>query len=131
MILFALLACTTNQPPKFLTVNGVKVKYIFDTPILLDGPYPETSLGETLQLDIGLRDREGDKVRLWWSNAPPGFVGDPESTTATWTVPEDFWAGAVNLTVVAEDDHNPPAAEAFVFTVTVWGVDTGFDTALF
>lgn len=125
MILLALLACTTNQPPKFLTVNGVEVKYIFDTPLLLDGPSPTTSLGDTLTLEVGLRDREGDAVRLWWSNAPPGFVADPDSTTATWTVPEDYWSGFAQLTVVAEDDHDPPAAEAFVFAVNVLGVDTG------
>lgn len=124
MILWALLACTTNQPPKFLTVNGVEVKYIFDTPLLLNGPNPSTAVGDTLSLVIELRDREGDQVRLWWSDAPPGFEADPDSTFATWTVPEDYWAGFAQLTVVAEDDHDPPAAEAFVFAVEVMGVDT-------
>ncbi len=103
-------ACSrSNRAPLFMTFMGEPV-----VQELFDDPYVDRgftfSPGETVDIDIEVRDPEGQDVELWFPQAPPGLSFEPEARKGTWNVPEDFPAAWWTLVIIAQDSGDPSGA---------------------
>ena len=113
-----------NQPPRFLTFNGVEVEkefwgewWVWDIRFAF---WP----GETIPFEVEVSDPEGQEVLLWWPKAPPGFSFPPDARSGTWEVPADFPAVFWPFTVIAQDDGEEPEASVLRVDFTA-GPDSG------
>jgi hypothetical protein len=107
-----------NEPPRLLSANGVDVPRFRDFVSL-----PDALDGDTLELTLEVEDPERDKVRIWFPYVEGDFEFDPDGTTGTFHVPG--WATSYQLTVILEDDHDPPARAGWNLEIGLPYVDTG------
>ncbi len=108
-----LLACTgANEPPRFESYNGLKVKYLFGF------AYPDGELGEELIVSAGERfdisidvsDADGDEIELLFPQAPLGWSFEANSRKGYWMVPETYWSDHITLQVLAVDENGGASA---------------------
>lgn len=106
-----------NEPPELISVNGLAVE---DEQVTLGAVDP----GGEVPLSLVVDDPEGDGVRIWFPLSLGEVDFDPDARDGVWTVPLQA-EGALGLSVVLEDDRDPPARSAW----TLWfqgPSDSGF-----
>lgn len=107
MILLSLLSCFGNDEPKFETYNGQKIKYLLGFAYvgsLADQEFVVRA-GETLEMDFGIRDPNGDDFEMWFPYAPEGLDFPKNETKGTWTVPTSYHQEFATFQVLAVDEH--------------------------
>ena len=107
MILLSLLSCFGNDEPKFETYNGQKIKYLLGFAYvgsLADQEFVVRA-GETLEMDFGIRDPNGDDFEMWFPYAPEGLDFPRNETKGAWTVPTSYHQEFVTFQVLAVDEH--------------------------
>lgn len=131
MLIF-LMACNLsgNNPPRFQSLNGREVKYLFGFAYLSN---PEeiltASAGETITIEIEVTDSNGDDIELLFPKAPAGWEFDSSERSGVWHVPEDPLSYYYSLQALAIDEHG--ASDILYFDYGIGGFwDTGlWDTA--
>jgi hypothetical protein len=107
MMLFTLLSCLGNDEPKFETYNGQEIKYLFGFAYvgsLVDQEFVAKA-GETLDIEFGIRDPNGDDFEMWFPSAPAGLNFLKDDTKGTWTVPTNYHQEFATFQVLAVDEH--------------------------
>ena len=124
--LLFLFACNigSNNPPRFQTVNGEKVRYLLGIAFI----NPETMFiatpGETQTIDIEVTDSNNDEVELLFPAAPEGWEFDSSSRSGVWHVPEEPLNYFYNIQALAIDERG--ASDVVWFGYGIQGLwDTG------
>lgn len=107
LALLAMVGCgpglLQNSAPRLTAVNGVEVT-------LLGGvPSGDARLryvpGEIFEVDLDVRDREGNEIAIWWPESPRGWRFPSDDTVGEWEVPPEEEILDWQFIVVLEDDH--------------------------
>lgn len=93
-----------NEAPELVSFNGVERW----TEELVVREVPPA--GEDWEIWLEVDDPEGDAVRVWFPYSAGWVEFDPDAREGVWHVPD---GGAAALTVLLEDDRDPPARRAW------------------
>jgi len=107
MIPLILLACQAgdNLPPRFETVNGEEIRYLFGFPISRVFEDFVAEAGDIVELDIGVKDPNYDDISLLFPSAPPGLDFDSHERSGTIEITADYPLPFVELYVMALDER--------------------------
>ena len=132
--LLALMACNLsgNNPPRFQSINGREVKYLFGFAYLANPEEIFTAeAGESVTIDIEVTDINGDDIELLFPRAPAGWEFDSSASSGVWNVPEEPLGYYYSLQALAIDEHG--ASDILHFDYGIAGFwdsgqwDTAFD----
>ena len=124
--LLFLFACNigSNNPPRFQTVNGRKVKYLLGFAYLGQDDIFTATPGETQTIDIEVTDINGDEVELLFPAAPQGWEFASSSRSGIWNVPEEPINYFYSIQALAVDERG--ASDVVYFNYMIDGFwDTG------
>ena len=120
------LACNIsgNNPPRFQSLNGKEVKYLFGFAYLANPEEIFTALpGESVPIDIEVSDINGDSIELLFPKSPAGWEFDSSEKSGVWHVPENPIGYYYSLQALAIDEHG--ASDILFFN---YGIGTAWDT---
>lgn len=116
-------SCLGNDEPKFETYNGQPIKYLFGFAYvgsLMDQEFV-VEAGETLDMEFGIRDPNGDSFEMWFPAAPEGLDFLKDETKGTWTVPQVYHQEFATFQVLAVDERG--AAGSLFLNYYINGVE--------
>ena len=109
-----------NEPPRLLSVND----RTYEPRGTLLERLPPYEDGEAYPLDLEVTDPEGDRVQIWFPEAP-GFVDfPPDGRSGLLWVPEGT-IGTLTVWVVLEDPDDPEVQA--VFDIRLAGVPPNWE----
>jgi hypothetical protein len=114
-----------NLPPRFERINGEEVKYLLGAPYSVFFEEYSAKRGDVIELEIEVRDPNGDDVQLLFPNSPPGLDFKPDERTGTLSISEDPTAGGVSLSVLAVDERGASSWISLSFYIDDFKEDTG------
>ncbi len=120
-----------NEDPTILTINGETINSIAGFRYLREPLF--TEVGETLEIELTVRDPDNDPTFVWWAESPPGWDFPPDQHKGTWTVPENYWVEFLELYPLVTDDRDPAGTDMVWMVIYVEGAvvpvdDTGWET---
>lgn len=128
LLALTLLSCDVrpNDPPRFQSFNGQDIRYILGFATFRDLELVlQTKVGASVDMEVEIRDPNGDELQMLFPLAPPGMDWEADSLSGTWNVPEDYWQPFTQIQVLAVDDRG--AADVLFVPFAVEGalVDSG------
>lgn len=115
-----LAACVPgNSPPRFLSFNGVEVqRSLFGGNAFIEVPL-SMEPGAVLELELEVREPEGQDVEIWLPKAPPGMDWPYDGLQGTWTIPDD-WDQPYTMLGIIVRDTAPQPASSVLYVGFVW-----------
>ncbi len=128
LLALTLLSCDVrpNDPPRFQSFNGQDIRYILGFATFRNLEFVlQTKVGASVDMEVEIRDPNGDKLQMLFPLAPPGMDWEADSLSGTWNVPEDYWRPFTQIQVLAVDDRG--AADVLFVPFAIEGalVDSG------
>lgn len=109
-----------NTAPRVVAINGREVpRWEANSP----NPEPlQFRLGQTLEIDFTLEDRQGHDIEVLFPEPHPGWHWDPATTTVTWDVPTNLVDPDTSALMILRDDH-PSDPRHTVVWLGLWSPD--------
>lgn len=108
-----------NTPPKFQTINGEEVKYLFGFAYVPSTIFSPLVVQPNSQWNISLEvsDANGDDVEILFPEAPGQINFNQETKQGYWNIPDDIVDNYPTLQILAVDDKG--ASDILIYPLEI------------